>query len=309
MNHMSSFYNIRFGIISYCPEDTELQKVRAHAHSLQLDWLATVNTYGANVYRIEQHYTPEFREAVATALPIVSKVFAEGIGPAAARNELLKDFYSSDDDWLICMDDDRCLYSHYGSHLFFYDLQYSLQLNKLCKEGVLITGVVPAYSPFKEANAQFGMCDIAWNIKKAMLSGCLQICCIPNLVKYGHRAVWFDPGLNFLKGDMPEDVKFEIDWISEKHPVALNQMMIIKELATHNQEDSTVYPTRAKRTEAEKLQPAAVRKYIREITRNRIQTLKDYNARRNDFSNLAIRRYHSYTLVPSDYGKFTPTKR
>lgn len=292
------------GSISYCVPDLERQKSRIKTHQAQLRWLESLNLTDYTYYRVEQAYTPEFREQVVTSLNIEPIVFDKGIGPAAARNELLKRLYESDSDWLVCMDDDRDLYAHYGANHFIEELNSNPALINLAKQAVLVNGVCPARRPFKKDNTVFDKIATHWNLRKACIDGCLQICCIPNLVKYGFKPIWFDAENDCMHGKPPEDIQFELDWLLAKHPISTNLMMIVRDIVPENYEVSTVYATQALRKEVMDTHPKAIDAYIALKTRNRIRTLNQFNKLKNGFQPIAVRRTIPYTPVQSDYGKY-----
>lgn len=292
------------GSISLCMSGDPRNESRVQTHQAQLRWLESLNLGDYQYYRVEQAYTPEFKERVKTTLNLESLIFDTGIGPAAARNKLLEKLYSSDSDWLVCMDDDRDLYSHYGANHFIEELEASSALQRLAKEGVLINGVCPARRPFKKENTAFGHIATHWNLRKACIDGCLQICCIPNLVKYGYKPVYFDETNDCMHGKPPEDIQFELDWILHKHPIATNMMMIVRDIAPESKNVSTVYATQELRKEVMDTHPKAINAYIAKATRNRIRDLNTFNKLKNDFLPAMISRLIPYTPVQSDYGAY-----
>lgn len=296
---------IILGSISMCTRNPEKDKYRVKAHTTQLRWLESLNLFDYRYYRIEQAYTAEFKMAVDTNLEkFIPLSFEKGLGPAGARNELLKLLYESDADWLVCMDDDRALYSHYAGAEFIEELQTSPYLHRLAEQGVLVNGLVPQIRSFKEDNTNFGMISTHWNLKKGCLDGCMQISCIPNLVKFGYKPVWFDSTNFVTEGKPPEDVQFEIDWIMAKHPIATNMMMIVYDVVPAPKDVSTVFENKQIRSKIEKTQYQAVEEYVRKVTKNRSTDHHQFNRLRNSFTNTAIPRLKQYSPVDSDYGKF-----
>lgn len=292
------------GSISYCTGADPRTESRIKTHQAQLRWLESVGFEDYIYYRVEQAYTPEFKSAVETSLNLQSLVFEKGLGPAGARNELLKRLYDSDADWLICMDDDRVLYQHYGANNFLKELSINPATVQLAKEGTLVVGVCPARRPFKKNNTDFGKVATHWNLIKGCIDGCLQIACIPNLVKYGYKPVWFNAENDCFHG-IPEDIEFEINWIYAKHPMALNLMMVVRDIAPQTQAVSTIYETpEIRRQYEESWMGSADRDYIRKKTRNRISSLAEFNRLKNGFKPKAVPRITPYVPVQSDYGKY-----
>lgn len=303
---------ILIGCISYCPSDPEKKKARIEMHQKQLRWLESfLPSHDYKFYRIEQAYDEEFENAAKSdILRIDSIKFDYPMGPSAARNVLLKFLYESDNDWLICMDDDRLLYDHYAANNFITEIEDNPHMKGLASTGVLITGVCPAMRPFKKYNAEFDdklpISDF-WNLIKCPLNGFLQICCIPNLVKYDKKPVFFDENLTLEKlrgGSMQEDVKFEIDWVKNKGQVALNLMFIIKDILDQTHPVSTVYEGKANREEMEGKGKQETIAYIKMISRNRYSNVPDYNKAKNGFVALAVPRMQKYKPVQSDFGRY-----
>jgi hypothetical protein len=293
------------GSISICLDGDPRNESRIKTHQAQLRWLESMTLGDYEYFRVEQCYTPEFRQAVSTTLlNFTPLVFEKGLGPAAARNQLLKRLYDSDSDWLVCLDDDRDIYSHYGANHFIEELTTNPALLKLAETGVLINGVCPARRPFKKDNTAFGLIETHWNLRKACIDGCLQVCCIPNVVKYGHKPIWFDETNDCMHGKPPEDIQFELDWILAKHQIATNLMMIVRDIVPENYEVSTVYATQALRKAVMDTHPKAINDYIKTATRNRITNLNDFNKRKNGFEFMLVPRTIPYQAVQSDYGKY-----
>ena len=292
------------GSISYCVPDAVREESRIKTHRAQLSWLESLELRDYVYYRVEQAYTPEVASQLTTSLNLESLSYPTGLGPAAARNKLLEKLYDSDSDWLVCMDDDRDLYAHYGANHFIEELNQNPHMHSLAEQGVLVNGVCPARRPFKKDNTAFGKIATHWNLRKACIDGCLQICCIPNIVKFGHKPVWFDETNDCMHGKPPEDIQFELDWILAKHQIATNLMMVVRDIVPENYEVSTVYATQALRKEVMDTHPKAIDNYIAQKTRMRIRTLSAFNKLKNGFQPQAVPRSIPYTPVQSDYGKY-----
>lgn len=296
------------GSISYCPGDKSKIASRIDSHQQQLAWLESMNLTDYVYYRVEQAYTPEFKKAVKTNLDNYLPIeFNTGIGPAAARNVLLRKLYGSDSDWLVCLDDDRDLYSHYGGTYFIEELNVNPALIELASKAILINGICPARRPFKKWNTDFENemgCEKYWNLRRAQLDGCLQIACIPNLVKYGYKPIYFDETNDCMHGKPPEDIQFQLDWCLGKHNVATNMMMIVRDIHPEQCNVSTVYETQELRKEVMDTHPAAIARYLRLKTKNRFSKLTTFNDKKNPLKPLAIPRYYPYNLVQSDIGKY-----
>lgn len=94
------------GIISYLPEDSAIREQRKSAHQKQLEWLRSILP-DTPIYVAQRGYREED--------------FVDGInyisadpGVGAARNNLFREFYRTDEDFMLILDDDFGLYDYYG---------------------------------------------------------------------------------------------------------------------------------------------------------------------------------------------------
>lgn len=293
------------GSISYRTGVKRTDLIRASAHQEQLRWLESLSLGDYRFLRIEQNYDNFWKEKLSTSLSGYEGVsFSKGIGPSKARNILLEELYSSEANWLVCMDDDRTLYSHYNGSAFIEELDCHPLILKLGSQGVMITGIVPQIRAFKKDNSEFGKVSTYWFLRKSCLDGCLQIVCIPNLKKFGLKPVWFDESNN-LEADKPsEDVQFAMDWILGKNQIACNNMMIIRDWVPLSKRASACYESYESRLSIQKTQGPAIDRYVREKTRGRIQNHHEFNRKRNAFKPIAIPRLTPYSPVDSDFGQF-----
>lgn len=251
-----------FGIISYIPRDKIFTANRIKNHRKQLDWLRTFIQPEDTVLRIENLWENTEEYQCLLNDPICTNRIQIDVPryPGANRNELLRFFYDSDFDWLICMDDDRALYDYYEGTQFFtkeLDSTYGIQL---ASQGVLIRTLSPIEQPFKKDCASWKYREQSWYMEKVTPHGFLQICCIPNLVKYGYDPIYFNGDTNCQEGQPPEDLQFELDWIIAKHGIAMNKNLIMKEFGGDTQ--STLYPTKEYRARVQKYHTAWVKEYL-----------------------------------------------
>lgn len=252
-----------YGIISYIPENEPFTEKRIQNHRKQLDWLESFVEDEAKIYRVEnmwtdsEQYQPLRRTSriQIKSIPVDIPLF-----PGANRNILLHRLYESDADWLICMDDDRALYDYYDGEKFFtqeLDSSYGIAL---AKKGVLIRTLSPIEQPFKKDCSSWRYREASWYMERVTPHGFLQICCIPNLVKYGYAPVYFNGETSCQEGEAPEDLQFELDWISARHGIAMNKNLIMKEFGGSTQ--STLYPTKEYRESVQKSHRKWLEEYL-----------------------------------------------
>ena len=112
-------------IISYLPDELELRQKRLAYHTRQLQWLRNWHN-DLHITVCAQNYTQAELQH-----NLVDEYYQRPkIGVSKARNVLLEQFYSSDEDWCLFMDDDSILYDNerhvdtpnFVNKFFSYDL-------------------------------------------------------------------------------------------------------------------------------------------------------------------------------------------
>lgn len=151
---------IRFGVISYLPNDERVRTVRWKTTKKCLENLLEVSSWVKKPLRIartnwrnlEHVELMEMVEKNHTPL-VLHEIPMEHRGAAVSRNALLKDFYNSDDDFLMLCDDDATIYPYYEIEKFLRDLDENPR--KYIEMGLRhICAKLGNSSPFKEANMQ-----------------------------------------------------------------------------------------------------------------------------------------------------------
>ena len=237
------------GVICYMPDTVQNMDARMKAHATQLEWLKSWMKPDDVLHRVESAWTPGFDYSAINPEGLnIDHIQVPAAYPGGNRNVLLDLLYNSDADWLICMDDDRMLYPHYAGESFFDDLQSPTGI-EFAKNGTMIKILLPIMQPFRKTNSAYPFKKESWWIEKVTPNGNLQICCIPNLVKYGRKPIYFNAETSCQLGDPPEDLSFEIDWVSAKNGLARNNMLIMKEIG--GGENSSLYSGKEHRHEVE----------------------------------------------------------
>lgn len=230
--------NFMVGTISYLPEHSKRTYRRIQFHEKQLRWLENIGI-DFPYFRVESDWCKEAKATLTTKLNLHS-IVVDKHPPGYNRNLLLEILYDSDYDWLVCLDDDRCLYPMYNGDSFFYDLSSS-SVKSLAEKGYLITCTPPNFEPFKKDVCSWKYKETHWYMFRETPYGFLQICFIPNLVKFGYKPIFFNGDTECLEGDPPEDVQFEIDWLIHKHPIIRNKNLIMQEIGQTNADLSSIY--------------------------------------------------------------------
>lgn len=294
--------NYMVGIISYMPE-TDRGKERIPIHQAQLRWLEEVagkvrDTFP--VYRVESAWGPTAKAECTSALPI-THIEESQHTCAVNRNFLLEIFYNSDYDWMLMLDDDRVYYDHYRYTDWFDDLS-SPGVMKLCREGYLISCLLPAYEPFKKANYEWGLHENHWYMGKDPIHGSLQACFVPNIKKHKGIEVYFDKHTAAQIGEPPEDTMFQLDWIKAGGRCIRNRYLIGKEVGQAAGEKSLIYADMEKRREAEAGHAAWFEAYLKQLYPKSPDcwTRRGFNARFNQDPKLLVPRTSPYVFEQHD---------
>ena len=198
-------------IISYLPDDPDLRASRLEKHRVQLAyWMpkAQVIVYAQN-YKDKSDFTDG-----------VTYLINEGAlkRPGPARNECLKHFYGSFDDFTVIMDDDIVLYSG-EKYMDSDDL-----LDKLRKIDISEFNRIDIFEPLNPTQSPFTkmyqdeasiFAESFWFKAKAAISG--QSVFIKNLSKHKPDKVVYYQDLHDENGNiiMGEDVLFGLDAIKK----------------------------------------------------------------------------------------------
>lgn len=220
---MNSFRNgIIMGTISCIAPSTMHKESRILMHKKQLGCLEhitqiMVDTHGLDpipYYRVEQGWEPETQEQLKTTLPLISLRYDNPIPPGAARNALLTELYDSDADWLIMMDDDQGICDTYAGYEFLWELSSKPLLDNCCRKLIAISSFPAYWDGFRSEVEKFGKSGTHWLLKPTKHRGYMAFACIPNVYKYTGKKVFFDATTTASSvGEVPEDLKFMIDWI------------------------------------------------------------------------------------------------
>lgn len=292
------------GTISCISKNTNFKESRIKMHRKQLDWLEDCMYKMKSehdedylpYYRVEQGWEPETEEALKTTLRLHSLKFPTPIPPGAARNELLKVLYNSDADWLVCMDDDHALYNHYEDYQLMWDIASPLFLEKFCTEGIIITAFPAYWDGYKKKVSEFGHAKEAWLFKNTKHPGAMPLCCIPNIKKYWGKEIFFDnEAMNNSVDNIPEDLKFQFDWIKAGGKVVECMMFIGKSLG--NLEDSTLFDDHSDRMEIYKANDQWAINYLKSLYPRRpdLWGTKKFLKRKNPPMHIVMPRKYSIT--------------
>lgn len=293
--------NFMVGTISYLPPNNPRTPKRIGFHRQQLNWLESLGL-DFDYFRVESDWGcgGEYDCLYSTHLHLIS-LKVEKHPPGYNRNYLLDALYNSDKDWLVCLDDDRQLYPMYNGDSFFKDLSSPAMLD-LAKQGYLITCTPPNFEPFKKDCCSWKYKETHWYMFRETPYGFLQICFIPNLVKFGYKPVYFNGETECLEGDPPEDVQFELDWLIAKHPIIRNKNLIMQEIGQTNADLSSIYDNLEHRRRCELTHKTWLQSYLKEKLPRKpdLWTRVELNKRMNPAFRKLIPRGEPYTFTGRD---------
>lgn len=191
------------GVISYLPNN-ELRTKRFEACCTQIDWLHKL--FGNEIINVvAQNYDDS--ECVCEGVNYIR--FNTGIGAGHARNEILKMFYNSDDDWLFLCDDDTVAYPYYQYEDFIHDIFANPnRFNGI--DGV--SAVEPEYHPYKKLNFEDKGNLTHYKFEPRELNSGSATSVIRNIKKYYGQELYY-PNTNANKGEGREDMEFLLDWL------------------------------------------------------------------------------------------------
>lgn len=189
---------MKIGIISYLPDEEQLRNTRKLLHQKQLNFF---KEHLANVELIvcAQNYKEEdYDSRVDTYIK-----FGAPIGFSKARNELLKYFYSTSDDFMCFADDDSYFYPYYDAPSLIKDIE---EKPSLFYKLDYINALSPAITPFKNLNySSKNMVMHNYKFISCQVKNC-NFCIMKNYKKFYNDEIFFDEtktGYNGL-----EDVSF-----------------------------------------------------------------------------------------------------
>ena len=167
---------MRVGIISYLPHNEKRESRKANINRI-LDKLLLIIPEGVKIYVVaqgydEEDYRPEFNYFK----------FKEGLGPSKARNVLLDEFYKSDDDNMLYIDD--------GYHA--KDLLYEWHTNPDKFKMIDVCGCVNGrFTPFTKKNSALDL-DNFYHFDKLIFQTTGECRIIKNFRKIGKPLIWYD---------------------------------------------------------------------------------------------------------------------
>ena len=130
------------GIISYLP-DNEFREKRKNIHQEQIKWLRELYGFDQEIHVIAQnYYENDYIDGISYFKYDIP------LGSSCCRNKLLEKFYSSDEDYILMLDDDTLIYPYYHMDIMMKEFQTKPQ--KYLPYIDMVVANYPAYQPFKK---------------------------------------------------------------------------------------------------------------------------------------------------------------
>lgn len=174
---------IRIGIISYLPRNEKREK-RKQETDRAFENLKKVIPEDAQIYVVAQCYDEgDYKEGINYIK------FDEGIGPSRARNELLKSFYESDDDFMLYIDDDNYIYDRYNVKDLFQEIHDNPKKFMMID---IFCGIHGRFSPFTKENEALDL-EHFYHFKQMPFQTTGELRILKNLRKYKKEEIYYDP--------------------------------------------------------------------------------------------------------------------
>lgn len=202
------------GICSYLPLDEKLRSFRLERIKKQKEFF-DLNLPGVKIYCCAQQYKEQdYLEGIEYIK------FEKPIGQSKARNELLKIFYNSDEDFILLADDDTWLYPYYDCMDYFKDL---LSNPKPFLKLDLVTGLLPILGGFKQ-NILDNLASYESNhVLTPLSSKTLAFCLLKNTKKYYNKEYYLS---DIAYKGFHEDIDFFIKLILDGRVIRTNSTFI-----------------------------------------------------------------------------------
>lgn len=208
-------------IISYFGKDEELRTKRKEYHQKQIDWLFQQNP-DIKIKILSQFYKDnEYIKHDQIEYEDTSELLL----PAPARNILLKQFYNSDHDYCIFLDNDSILYPYYDSGNLIKN--FNENFNKFDKVDMFLP-IDPRKVPFRkriegdlELYNNFHVLSRASDFKSSLFF-------LRNTKKYRNKEFYFDENLELL-----HDYEYMHQFFIENIGVYTHMSIILKEFGSN----------------------------------------------------------------------------
>jgi len=219
-------------IISWFGNGNNLEK-RIRYHDNQLDWCHK-NKLEPVIFA--QNYKDEYYRSNVTYIKYNGQVLRFG----EARDQLLKIFYQTDDDFAIFADNDAFLYegSKYGDNDRFVQMMQEMDINQFDHVDCFYP-INPAFVPFTKDLKKHKISDqTSWRMRPGYVAA--QFFVLKNLKKFYNKEFYYDS--NFVLPDrsiLPaEDQEFAVNLIHNGYTSFACPNLIKKDQGLHNS-DST----------------------------------------------------------------------
>ena len=258
-------------VISWYGADEKLKLVRQQIHKEQCDWF---KTHGLNIIVLTQEHEPVTSDITCIAS---SRLF-----PGSARNILLKDFYSSDEDFCIFADNDSVLYDK-QQHLdgaAFINLIKNIDVTAM-KDVDAFIPIIPqhqAFSTFFKKN-ETTLKHHFWFDRTREFKGSLFV--LKNLKKYHGMELYFEQDKFIEDGKIigVEDKAFGMNLVRHGLGVYQCKNIVLNEI---KMDKSTWAPSKPFRTAMRQLADKKLAEYLEQPYNFNISKWLDVNFKKQN---------------------------
>jgi hypothetical protein len=190
--------------ISYLSDDPNLRAFRKERERKTAEFLSKLG----RVKVVAQNYL----DSDVPSIPGVEYVRQPKLGPAGARNFALRDFYSSDEDFLFLNDDDVMFYDYYRILNLFDEIK---KHPEKFKDVDAFYPIAPQYEPFKNLVYEDSRNLDFWKFAKSPINHPGSQMILRNIKKFKGIEIYQNESLNPGKGTGNEDVEFMLEWLKK----------------------------------------------------------------------------------------------
>ena len=173
---------MKIGIISYLPDNEDMRSRRLEVHNKQIEW---IKNYFDNttVIVVAQNYQDSDENILVDKYIRVGKC-----GPSNARNYLLKELYTSKDNFMCILDNDVILYEYYNAKELINQMdEHPEQFENLD----LIESLSPVRCGFKEINTTSDRILRYWTFERQYKGTTQHFAIFKNLNKYYNEEIYY----------------------------------------------------------------------------------------------------------------------
>jgi len=201
----------------------EIREKRKEIHNTQVEWLLA----SPNIKKIII-FTQDYKKGEKIDHPRIQYIDSTEkkiLNGASARNVLLKEFYNSDEDWGVLLDNDTILYDHFSGNNIFKEIEEITDPQMDFVDGVIAFD--PKKSPFNKFYKEHKE-DVDNNLYLHITVAAQCACMVyRNIKKHKNKEIYFNPELKAL-----EDIDFGVKLAKADLGIYISRNIILKEMGS-----------------------------------------------------------------------------